>query len=138
MSEEEQEDNQYDEAEQRAEINAETAEAYGSPTPEEKINQFKIISDALKSKENIKTTWLKEEELGKPMFSTRFYLDCASISNTFGSPLVEEYFRNKTQNIASSGMSREGFTMKLNVTNRREVNRKNQRSFKDKEEENAP
>ena len=41
-----QEENMEDDAETRAEINQEIANEYGAPKGEEKINQFKITSDA--------------------------------------------------------------------------------------------
>lgn len=132
------EDSQYEEAENRAEVNAEVAEEYGAPTPEEKINQFTITDKAIKRKDSLKTTYLTKGELGLPLFSVRFYLDCASIADVYNSQLIKEYFLNKIQNTAASGMSNEGFIMKLNVTNRREVARRHTRTLPTKEEGENP
>ncbi len=124
MTEEDNNDIAYDESVARAEASQDVADDYGYPTPEEKINQFTIMKQALDSKNNVKTTYLTRPELGKPLFSMRFYLDCAKMAEIYNSELIKNYFMNKVQNIASSGMSNEGFMMKLNVTNRRDVTRK--------------
>jgi hypothetical protein len=126
------EENLENETETRAEINAELAEAYGSPTSEEKINQFKITQDAIKSKDNIKTTFLTKAELGIPLFSARFYLDCASLCKTYNAKLLTDYFKTKVQNISKSGMSNEGFIMKLNVTAKRDIVRRHERRIDNK------
>jgi len=120
-----QEDSDYEDAENRAEINAEVAESYGAPEFDEKTNQFTIIKKAISAKDSLRTTYLSKGELGRPMCSTRFYIDVSKLCKIYNAPMVERYFRNKSATITDSGMSNEGFTMKLNVTSRRDVNRKN-------------
>lgn len=132
-----QEENAYEEASLRAEASSDATDDYGAPSPEDKINQFKITQEALKSKINTKTTYLTTMELGRPLFSMRFYLDCAEMCKMYNSKLLEKYFRNKAQTMASSGMSREGFIMKLNVTNRKDVIRRHPRE-KEIEENDSP
>ena len=128
------EDNFYQQAIDRAEVNAEVAEEYGAPDQPEKLNQFSILKSAFDSKDNLKTTFLRREELGKPLFSVRFYQDCATLCELYGAELVKTYFKNKVQNIAASGMSNEGFAMKLSVTNKRDVTRRHVSKFSVPEE----
>lgn len=125
----EEQDNLYNEAEERADANMDVSEDYGSPSVPEKLNQFTILKDAIHSKDNVKTTYLTTKELGRPQFSVRFYMNCKSISDTFNSNLISNYFKDKIQNITGSGMSNEGFAMKLSVTNKRDVTRKHVSKF---------
>jgi hypothetical protein len=124
---EEEEQNFEDETELRAEINQEVMEGYGAPTGEEKINQHTIFKKALENKDTIRTTYLTKGELGKPLFSVRFYLNCLKISKRFNAREVDKYFLEKIRNITDSGMSNEGFLMKLNVSNRKQVTRKTEK-----------
>lgn len=138
MSEQDiQEDNSYDDAEVRAEVSQEVAEQYGSPQPEEKINQFTILKEMINKKDSLRTTFLTRPELGKPMFSARFYLDCMKLCDMYGADLIKEYFANKVGTITDSGMSNEGFTPKLSVTNNRNVRRVHERKT-NPDEEKAP
>ncbi len=111
----------------------ENAEAYGSPEPEEKHNQHTFLSKAVDSKDTVRTTYLDEWEVGRPLFSVRFLLDMEDISKFYLDELAEDndiknnisnYFRQKILNITDSGMSKEGFTMNLNVTKKMDVMRK--------------
>ena len=131
-------ENQEEEADLRAELNSDAIQDYGAPTPEEKINQFTILKSAFDRKDTLRTTFLRKEELGKPMFSVRFYLGCESLCKMFNAPMIEEYFKNHVQNITGSGMSNEGFAMKLNVSNIRNVKRTHERKFEDIGENKAP
>jgi hypothetical protein len=126
----------YDDAEDRAEINADVNESYGAPTPEEKINQHTIIKQAIDSKDSLRVTYLTKGELGLPLFSTRFYLDCATICKMYNSNLLKSYFMDKIQNTSSSGMSNEGFMMKQNVTTGKNITRRHIRNEPLKEGEN--
>ena len=126
------------EAEDRADINMDAAEGYGAPMQEEKINQFTITKEAIHSKDAVRTTFLKREELGLPLFSVRFYLGCQSIAESFNAQMIADYFKSHVQNISSSGMSNEGFIMKLNVTNRRDVTRRHERRVEGIKENEAP
>lgn len=114
----------------RFENTQEWQERYGSPEPEEKHNQHTFLSNAVKSLDTVRTTYLDEWELGRPMFNVRFLLDMEDISKFYLDEMAEElsdkekpvfnnianYFRQKILNITDSGMSKGGFTMNLNVT----------------------
>ena len=111
----------------------EFAEAYGSPEPEEKHNQHTFLSNAVNALDTVKTTYLDEWELGRPMFSVRFLLDMEDISEYYLGELskkyempnrVADYFLQKTYNITNSGMSKGGFAMNLNVTKKMDVVRR--------------
>lgn len=127
----------YDDAETRAEVNADAAEGYGYPQPEEKYNQFKIFSEAIKRKDTTRTTFLTKGELGRPLFSVRFYLHCYNLAKSFNSPSVMEYFGKKAGVITDSGMSNEGFILKLNVSSNRTVRRTHVKSDNETQKENT-
>ncbi len=101
-------------------------EEYGSPEPEEKQNPSAFLfRSAFDSPDTLRTTYLENDELGRPLFSIRFLLDMEDIAKFYidefakehGSPnRIADYFRQKIHNITDSGMSREGFTANLNVT----------------------
>ncbi len=114
-------------------------EAYGSPEPEEKMNPSSFIHNAaFKSTDTLRTTFLTEWELGRPMFNVRFLLDMEDISKFYLDEMVEElsdenkqmenkvadYFKQKIMNITDSGMSNEGFMANLNVTKKMDTVRK--------------
>ncbi len=108
------------------------SEAYGSPEPEEKMNQHTFLSNAVKSKDTLRVTNLNEQELGRPMFSIRFLLDMEDICNLYLGDMakqlgienrVSDYFKQKIINITDSGMSKEGFTSLLNVTRKMDSTR---------------
>ena len=130
MSEEIDTDDQqaYDEAENRAEINEEIAEGYGYPTEQEKLNQWKIFNDAIKAVDTTRTTYLTKGELGRPLFSVRFYLQCYNRAKAFNAPLIMDYFRKKARVITDSGMSNEGFILKMNVSSNKSIRRTHTKS----------
>ncbi len=108
------------------------AEAYGSPEPEEKHNQHTFLSNAIKAKDTVRTTFLSDQELGRPLFSVRFLLDMEDVSRHYldifadgcgGNNRIADYFLNKVQNITDSGMSNKGFAMNLNVTRKMDTTR---------------
>lgn len=126
---ENQKDDQHDDAE-------EFNEAYGSPEPEERQNQHAFLAKAaFKSTDTVRTTYLDQEELGRPLFSVRFLLDLEDISKWYLDSYaikygvdkknrVSDYFLQKIRNITDSGMSKEGFAMNLNVTKKMDTIRK--------------
>ena len=116
-----------DEAEDREDgfgVDEDFANEYGSPTPEELNNQWSIIKNAIDKDDALRTTLLLPEELGRPLFSVRFYMDLKYLSEYYNAPILSNYFESKVKNITSSGMSREGFIMNLAATRRRETTRK--------------
>ncbi len=116
------------------EDSAEWQDAYGSPEPDEQQNAHTFIHKAtFDSDDTVRTTWLSESELGRPLFSVRFLLDMEDISKFYIDPLakrmkvenrIADYFANKIQNTTDSGMSNKGFAMNLNVTRKMDTTRR--------------
>lgn len=135
---EEQEQDAIDAEQDKALFNAEMQDAYGSPEADEKHNAHTFLDKAaFQSTDTIRTTFLTQDELGRPLFSMRFILDMEDVAKHYLDDLAKKakidnriaaYFKNKAFNMADSGMSREGFSMSLNVmkkidtTRRRDVN----------------
>lgn len=115
----------------------ELMEAYGSPEPDERQNAHTFIHKAaFNSNDTVRTTFLNEWELGRPIFSIRFLMDMEDISIYYLAPLLKKlkldpekhnsiaaYFREKIKNITDSGMSNKGFAMNLNVTRKMDSTR---------------
>jgi len=91
------------------------------PEYEEKQNLFtffkKIISDTSK---NIKTAFLKEEELGFAKIPVRTNLEISEYCKAMGNDGFSKYFENKAQIVLGTSLSRDGFIDKLAVTQKRE------------------
>lgn len=123
-----QEDMADDQQEDQFDNTQEFQDAYGSPEPEEKQNQHSFLHKAAYGTEDtVRTTFLNQEELGRPLFAIRFLLDLEDISKWYLDDYaklygkheinrVSDYFNQKVKNITDSGMSNDGFSMKLNVT----------------------
>ena len=138
--EEVQEDAAADADEDRMQRAQEFQEGYGYPTPDEKHNQHTFLSNAVKSEDTTRVTYLDKEELGRPLFSVRFLLDMEDVANHYLNPIadhlskykkdkivknkISQYFFMKVLNITDSGMSKEGFAMNLNVTKKMDTTRK--------------
>lgn len=91
------------------------------PQQEETHNTLKFLKeDVLGSKDRFKTANLTWEELGKPSFSTRFWLN---LSNTcdllFQLSVVAEYCRHKARITTDTSLSRDGFIIATSVTQRK-------------------
>lgn len=126
--EELQEDMAEDAEDDRKDQDEEWREGYGSPEPEEKQNQHSFLHKAAYGGgDTVRTTFLSQEELGRPLFNVRFLMDLEDISKWYldsyakkygqdGLNRVSDYFLQKIHNITDSGMSNDGFSMKLNVT----------------------
>lgn len=107
------------------ELSQELQEAYGSPEPEEKHTPHTILDKAMfKRDDTLRTTFLTESELGRPLLSVRFLLDLHKSALHYDLPLLKEYYRNKIENITKSGLSNKGFGMNLNVTQKRDTTRR--------------
>lgn len=127
-------------------LNKEFAEGYPIPEPEEKINSAAFLNKAaFQSKDTVKTTYLSEGELGRPLFNVRFLLDMHDITKHYLDDMIKElnhtlneeekdkviqienrianYFLEKVRNITDSGMSNKGFAMNLNVTRKMDSTR---------------
>lgn len=130
-------DDAADASEESYEENMQIQKDYMAPEAEEKLNQFAIIKHAIKDKDTTRTTYLTPEELGRPMFSVRFYQDYCDFAGHYLNGTLDEmgfdpqtsnfiahYFKNKVLNITNSGMSNKGFTMNLSVTQKRDTTKK--------------
>lgn len=138
-----QEEQREDQLEDQLGLTDEYKEAYPSPEPEEKQNQHSFLHKAaFSSNDTVRTTWLSESELGRPLFNIRFLLDMHDISKYYIDSLIDilgldktqdnriaNYFWEKTQNITASGMSNKGFAMNLNVTRKMDTIRKRIKEF---------
>ncbi len=120
-------------------LNQEYQGEYPVPEPEERINAAAFLNKAaFHSKDTVRTTFLHEGELGRPLFTVRFLMDMEDISNYYIDPLLKKYkekldedtfnkisnyFWNKLQNITDSGMSNKGFISNLSVTRKMDATR---------------
>ena len=107
-------------------------EALGAPEAEQRFNQHVFLSQSIQSDEPEKVTFLSESELGRPLFNLRFLLDIEDICKYYLDDLAKEYktdnkisqyFREKINNISSSGMSNKGFLQNLNASKKIDVTR---------------
>lgn len=90
------------------------------PEPEEQHNTLQFLKDILVSPDRFKTAYLTWEELGKPTFSTRFWLNLANTCDKlFDMPLVAEYCKKKAMITTDTSLSREGFMVQTSVTQRK-------------------
>ena len=142
--EEDEQDRMDESMEDQTLLPKEIMEAYGSPEPEEKMNQHSFLHKAaFLSDDTIRTTFLHQEELGKPLFTVRFMMDMEDIASYYLDPIILEingkngtkienkissYFKEKIYNITHSGMSNKGFAMNLNVTRKMDMMRRKQKS----------
>lgn len=123
-----------DQVEGQMDASQEYQEGYAAPEPEQKINSDAFLWKAsFDHDDTLRTTYLTEGELGRPLFTVRFLLDMEDIAKYYIDPLSEElkidnriakYFWEKIQNITSSGMSNLGFGPLLSVTKRMDITRK--------------
>ena len=107
-------------------------DSLGVPEPEQRFNQHVFLSQSIDSDEPEKVTFMSESELGRPLFNLRFLLDIEDICKYYLDGLAKEYkidnkisnyFREKINNISSSGMSNKGFVQNLNASKKIDVTR---------------
>lgn len=114
-----------DKAEDQMQLSQEFQEAYGAPEMEEKQNQHSFLHKAaFGAEDTVRTTFLTEGELGRPLFPVRFLLDMEKMARHDNLDRIADYFAEKVKSITNSGMSNKGFSMNLNVTKRMDMNRK--------------
>ena len=132
--EDQREDQMEDQAEDQADLSEEYREAYGSPEPDVKMTaEAYLWESSFRSPDTLRTTFLTEGELGRPLFTVRFILDMEDIAKFYIDPIAKDlgvpnkiahYFWEKLQNITSSGMSNQGFSPLLSVTKKMDITRK--------------
>ena len=139
MTPEDLEEQQLDSEEDRLLLQNQLQEGYGSPSPVDLQNQHTFLHKAaFANPDTLRTTFLTEYELGRPLFSIRFLLDLEDISKHYLDDVAKElkvnnliaiYFGEKRMNVTDSGMSNKGFSMNLNVTRRMDTTRKRLRQI---------
>lgn len=134
---EEIEDQKEEDMEDAQDMTAEMQELYGAPEPEQKHNQHSFLHKAVfDAEDTVRTTFLKQEELGRPLFTLRFMLDMEDVCKYYLDPILKSikldpystngianYFKAKIQNVTHSGMSNGGFAMMMNVTQKKDLTR---------------
>jgi len=114
--------------------NQELMEAYGAPEPEEKMNAHTFLHKAaFGDADTVRTTWLSESELGRPLFSVRFMLKMEDVAKYYLDDFckqlkvmnkISNYFNADVKNTTDSGMSNKGFVSRLNVSRFMETSKK--------------
>ena len=95
---------------------------YPVPFPEAKHNVHTFLNNVLETKDTTKVGFLSETELGSPIHSVRAYKELALISNVIiGNPLFEKYFSVEGENTLASSLSRNGFLVKMAITQTRKI-----------------
>lgn len=96
------------------------------PEAEEKKDVLRHIQDTvLKGTHKFKTANLVWEELGRPNFSVRFWINLANASKQlFDMNLVSEYCLAKAAVTSETSLSRDGYINDLTVTSRKVKERK--------------
>ena len=90
------------------------------PEQEESHNTIKFLKDILSSEDRFKTANLTWDELGKPTFSTRFWINLANTCDQlFGYMMVKKYCLMKARITSDTSLSREGFIIQTAVTSKR-------------------
>lgn len=130
-------DQQQDDQEESMLNSQEFNDGIGVPEPEQQFNKHVFLASTLSLDNPEKVTYLDASELGKPLFNMRFLLDMEDVCKHYLDDLCKEhnqtnkiaaYFRAKIQNVSDSGMSKDGFVQKLNVTNKMDLTRRRVRN----------
>ena len=139
MMEEIQAEQKEDDLEENFGINQEMMDVYGTPEPEEKVNQHVFIKKSVFDiADTEKVTFLHQGELGTGLFTVRFLLDMEDIAKFYIDDIaikletgngISDYFRKKINNICDSGLSNDGFIQKLNVTRKMDTTRTRSRNL---------
>lgn len=88
--------------------------------PEEQQSVLDFLEKILTSPDRFMTGYLTWEELGKPTFSTRFWLNLSNTcENLFNMKIVGEYCRMKARVTSDTSLSREGFMVNTSVTQKK-------------------
>lgn len=101
-------------------LSEEDAREYGAPEPEQIFERFKFLTEVRDRDDTIRTGFVNEEELGRPLFPVRFWNNLKAIAKMHNYDIVSKYCRDKALNITSSSLSRDGFLLNTSVTKRKE------------------
>jgi len=98
----------------------------GGQMVEEQPNVLNFLENILKSDNRFMTANLTWEELGRPTFSARFWLNLRNTSEKlFNMPLVAKYCEMKARVTSDTSLSREGFMVSTSVTQKKVREKKN-------------
>ena len=89
---------------------------YGSPEPEKKEGIFRFFRYILNIKDTTRIGNLRDSELGVTRVGVRSYQEIANYAYAEDLDLVGDYFRDKSDIITATSMSRKGFWPQLFVT----------------------
>lgn len=128
MDEEEIEEKREEEQELLEDMKEDDAGSYGLPEVEKNYEKFKFLTDVKESQDTVRTTFVTREELGRPLFSLRFYINLEKMARLKAYNLVADYLHHKAITTTDTGLSSEGFLMNLAVKKTTEkLKRKQQR-----------
>jgi len=128
--EEEQEMDKEDQMEEDIDLQEEIRNMAGAPEPDEIYSAHSLLNKAMfVQPDTIKTTFLTESELGRPLFSVRFMLDLHKSAMHYGLERLQHYYWNKIQNITGSGLSNKGFGLNIAVTQKKDTTRRRLREI---------
>lgn len=97
-----------------------------APSQEDKQNVHTFLQKVAEANDNIKTGYLRDDkdvnELGLGEHHIRGLLEMKRVSGRImNNPFFENYFKDETQDIISSSLSREGFLVKQATTQTKQV-----------------
>jgi len=88
-----------------------------SPQAEEKHSVFTFFNRILQTKDTLKVSNLKENELN----SVRILRNAANYADLVGLDIVASYINGKSETLLGSSLSREGFLIRQSITQKKEV-----------------
>lgn len=108
--------------EEEKEILSKYLEGFGAQIPEEKYNVHTFLNKVATSDDTTKTGFLTIDELGNSEFPVRSYKSFALWSDkVIKSDYLRDYFNAESEIETSSSLSREGFLIKMAVTQKKEL-----------------
>lgn len=117
----EEEQEKLEEAEERQEALAEQTDASLTyPAEIEKPGAFSFFNKVIEKRDSSKIGNLTKEELGGTRLSVRDYQSMANFEEFMGHDKVALYFRSKAEITSGTSLSKDGFLMKLAITQRKE------------------
>lgn len=124
IEEEMREDSLDDDMDTQGDLGEDSGE--GGHMQEDTPNVLNFLENILKSDNRFMTANLTLEELGRPTFSARFWLNLRNTSKElFNMPLVAAYCEMKARVTSDTSLSREGFMVSTSVTQKKVREKKN-------------
>jgi hypothetical protein len=97
-----------------------------APSPDEKQNVFTLMNNVIMTEDTTKCGNLRDDkeynELGVPILNVRGCLDISLIaSDIMENDFFADYFKKKAENTLATSLSREGFLLKVAVTQTKQI-----------------